>query len=352
MYKRQLLRDAKRRTQLREPTPSAPEAQFDSQPDLATIKISCLPEVMKFTKEQFAVKTGQPVKIVFTNPDATDHNLVIVQPGALEEVGIAANEMARDPKNANSDFIPKSKRKWILHASKMIGPTRKSQVHVFRFQAPDKPGIYPYVCTFPGHWVVMKGMMVVADDLKNVDRMLAAARPKIVQEWKTSDFAGFKTASPNDAAVARGMTAFAKAKCHQCHVLAGHGVNLGPDLKEVGKRYQDEKLLRQLIEPSSEINEKYQVEKFLMSDGRVIAGVIANEQARHYDVMTNFLTPKKLTRVDKDEIDEQVKSTVSAMPRGLLDVLTREEIADLMTLIQSGGYQLPQHLQKNHQHHR
>jgi azurin len=30
-----------------------------------------------------------------------------------------------------------------------------------RFEAPEKPGRYPYLCTFPGHWVVMKGVMIV-----------------------------------------------------------------------------------------------------------------------------------------------------------------------------------------------
>ncbi len=345
-----LLRDAKRKTQLREPTPSAQDAQFDSQPDLATIKIACLPEVMKYTKEQFAVKTGQPVKIVFTNPDATDHNMVIVQPGALEEVGMAANEMARDPNNANSDFIPKSKRKLILHASKMIGPTRKSQVHVFRFNAPSEPGIYPYVCTFPGHWVVMNGVMVVADDLDDVEKMIAANKPPIVNQWRIGDFADFKADTATDEAVMRGMTAFAKANCNQCHVLAGHGVNLGPDLKDVSKRFKDEKLLQQLLEPSSDINEKYQTFKFLMADGRVIAGVIAGEDADHFSVMTNLLAPDNLTRVPKDEIDEQLKSTISAMPEGLLDVLTKEEIGNLMTFLQSEGYQLPDHLRQLHGH--
>lgn len=48
---------------------------------------------------------------------ATDHNLLIVQPGALEEVGMAANEMAKDPKNANFDFIPEEKRSLIIEAS-------------------------------------------------------------------------------------------------------------------------------------------------------------------------------------------------------------------------------------------
>lgn len=343
-----LLRDAKQESQLREPTPGGPESQFDSQANVATFKISCVPEVMKYTKEQIAVKTGQPVKIVFMNPDATDHNLVIVRPGALEEVGMAANAMARDPKNANSDFIPKSKRNLILHATKMIGPMRKSRVHVLRFKAPTEPGLYPYVCTFPGHWVVMKGVMVVADDLKEVDRMLAAAKPKIVKHWQVSDFADLQVSKPDEQRVMRGMTAFVKARCSQCHVLAGHGVNLGPDLKDVVKRYKGIKLLRQLIDPSSEINEKYQTYKFLLADGRVISGVITKESRKHYEVMTNLLTPNNLTRVDKDEIDQKVKSTISAMPTGLLDALSKEEIGDLLTFLQSDGYEMPEHLKKMH----
>lgn len=334
------LRDSKQKTELREPTPTANEAQFDSQPDLASFEISCKPEVMKYTVEQIAVRTGQSVKIVFMNPDATDHNLVIVKPDALEEVGMAANAMARDPKNANSDFIPKAKRPLILHASKMIGPNRKARVQVLRFKAPKEPGIYPYVCTFPGHWIVMKGLMVVAEDLKDVKRMLAAERPKVVQQWKLSDFADLEVAEPNEQRLMRGMAAFVKANCNQCHVLAGHGVNLGPDLKEVAKKYKGKKLLQQLLEPSSEINEKYQTYRFLLSDGRVVNGVISKDSRRHFELMTNLLTPGKLTRVLKDEIDQQVKSKISAMPSGLLDTLTKDEIGDLLTFLEAGGMEM------------
>jgi putative heme-binding domain-containing protein len=345
-----LLQKARQDTSLREPTPAAQDAQFDSQPNLAKFAISCVPEVMRFTKESIAVEAGQPVKIVFTNPDATDHNLVIVKPGALEEVGMAANEMAKDPKNANSDFIPKDKRKLILQSTKMIGPTRKSQVHVLRFTAPEEPGVYPYVCTFPGHWIVMKGLMVVGKDLKDAEKLLKAQKPKVVKHWTMNDFAGLEVAPPDDQRVMRGMAAFTKANCSQCHVLAGHGVNLGPDLKEVTKKYKGEKLLKQLLEPSSEINEKYQTYKFLLSDGRVISGVITKTHKKHFDVMTNLLTPDKLTKVMKDEVDQRVKSTISAMPAELLDVLTREEIGDLLTFLQSDGFKLPEHLKMKHGH--
>ncbi|MEC9093664.1 MAG: PVC-type heme-binding CxxCH protein, partial [Planctomycetota bacterium] len=75
----QLLRTAKRKLVIQEPNPSASQAQFDTQKNLKTVRISCIPEQMLFTVNQFNVRPGQPIKIVFSNPDATDHNLVFVQ---------------------------------------------------------------------------------------------------------------------------------------------------------------------------------------------------------------------------------------------------------------------------------
>ncbi|MEM7697413.1 MAG: HEAT repeat domain-containing protein, partial [Verrucomicrobiota bacterium] len=135
---------------------SKKEIAFDSQENLATIEISCVPERMLYTVNQFEVTAGQPVKLVFTNPDATQHNLVIVNPGALEAVGMAGNEMAKDPNGIKKHFVPESDQ--ILHASKLLGV---DQAEVMRFEAPTEPGVYPYLCTFPGHWVIMKGEMVV-----------------------------------------------------------------------------------------------------------------------------------------------------------------------------------------------
>ena len=183
-----ILNRARRSNRLREPTPSASQAEFDTHENLNVVRISCEPERMQYTVKQFHARPSQPVKLVFQNPDATDHNLLIVQDGALEEVGMAANDMAKDPRHANSDFIPESKRHLIMQSTPMIGPTRKSRVHVLRFEAPEQEGVYPYVCTFPGHWVVMRGDMVVARDKDRVDQILAARKPAMIQEWKISDF--------------------------------------------------------------------------------------------------------------------------------------------------------------------
>ena len=121
-----------------------------------TIRISTLPERMLYDVKTFTVKPGQPVKLVFSNPDAMQHNLVIVRPGALEEVGLAANEMAKDPDGIKRDFVPKSPQ--VLHATKLVDPLGTATL---RFRAPTSPGSYPYVCTFPGHWPIMNGVMEV-----------------------------------------------------------------------------------------------------------------------------------------------------------------------------------------------
>ena len=64
--------------------------------------------------------------------------------------------MAKSPEGAKKHFIPEDKR--ILQATKLLDPNSSETL---RFLAPDKPGIYPYLCTFPGHWVLMKGEMIV-----------------------------------------------------------------------------------------------------------------------------------------------------------------------------------------------
>ena len=146
-----------RRQKLEPRVRNATEAQFDSQKNLKKVRISCLRERMLFDVTTFTVSPGQPVRLDFINPDATAHNLVIVQPGATEEVGLAANEMAKDLKLVKlGQFVPKSDK--ILYHTNMLKPESAESL---RFHAPKKPGRYPYLCTFPGHWTIMRGIMVV-----------------------------------------------------------------------------------------------------------------------------------------------------------------------------------------------
>ena len=167
--------------------------------------------------------------------------------------------------------------------------------------------------------------------------MLAAAKPKLVREWKLDDFANLALRD-DETTMMNGYQAFAKARCNQCHVHSGHGINLGPDLTKIGQQYNGPKLLRQILEPSHEINKKYQPWQFVTNDGEVLSGVIKAEDERGMQVMTNLLLPDQVRTLSQRDIEIRQPSTVSPMPEGLVNVLTRQEIEDLVSFLQHGGY--------------
>ncbi len=88
------------------------------------------------------------------------HNFVIAQSGALEELGLAAEATAQQPDAARRQYVPVSKK--VLLASSLLQPRSSEKLS---FVAPTKPGVYPYVCTYPGHWRRMYGALYVVDDL-------------------------------------------------------------------------------------------------------------------------------------------------------------------------------------------
>src|SRR5438046_3391460 len=95
------------------------------------------------------------------------HNMVIVQPGAREEVGNEAQSMSGTPNKQGKAYLPKSKK--IIASSKLLEPGQKETL---KLTAPEKPGEYEYVCTYPEHWKVMFGQLVV---VKNMDDFLKAS---------------------------------------------------------------------------------------------------------------------------------------------------------------------------------
>jgi len=152
------LANSKKRNQLNagKNTKNAKEANFDKQKGLKTIQIKCIPEKMLFDKTEFTVRSKQPVKLILSNPDLTMHNLVIVKPNSLEKVGIAGNEMAKDTDGLKKNYIPDLTE--VLWSTPQL---KQNTSYTLRFRAPKKPGKYPYLCTFPGHWIIMKGVMTV-----------------------------------------------------------------------------------------------------------------------------------------------------------------------------------------------
>jgi uncharacterized cupredoxin-like copper-binding protein len=108
---------------------------------------------LRFDPPRFAVPPGAKVKILIQNVDDMAHNFVLLKPGARMEIVTAANLM---PVTPGADFIPKSDK--VIQHSPLLIPSKKATV---TFTAPTKEDVYPYVCTFPGHGLIMYGAMYV-----------------------------------------------------------------------------------------------------------------------------------------------------------------------------------------------
>jgi len=111
---------------------------------------------LQFAPKVLQVEPGSKVRLIFENPDNMEHNFLLLRPGSVAEIGALADKMAAETGAADKHYIPTSD-KIIIH-SKLLGPNSKEELV---FTAPEKPGKYPYICTFPGHWRIMQGVLTV-----------------------------------------------------------------------------------------------------------------------------------------------------------------------------------------------
>ena len=109
---------------------------------------------LKFSLEQFQVKAGSKVEIVFNNNDDMLHNLVVVIQGTAVAVGEMAMKLGLEGQEKN--YIPETPS--VLYHTNLLQPHTSETIY---FMAPDKPGDYTYVCTVPGHFYIMQGTMKV-----------------------------------------------------------------------------------------------------------------------------------------------------------------------------------------------
>jgi putative membrane-bound dehydrogenase-like protein len=127
-----------------------------SSPNATVIRLKVIKNEMKYDLKEFAVEAGKPVEIIFENPDFMQHNVVITQVGTMAVVGKAADKMAADAKGSEKNYVPDIPE--VLFATRLVNP---QQTVTMKFMAPEKTGDYPFVCTFPGHWSIMNGVMKV-----------------------------------------------------------------------------------------------------------------------------------------------------------------------------------------------
>ena len=310
------------------------------------IRLGTITDQMLFNKDRIAAEAGKPVEIVFENSDIMPHNFVVTKPGSLQEVGLLGESSSTQPGALERNFVPPSDK--ILIASRLLAP-RDSQK--LAFTAPTKAGIYPYVCTYPGHWRRMYGAFYVVEDiaafladppgylavhpLPVLDELLKNNRPR--KEWSFDDLVSSVDGLSSGRSFANGKQIFEVANCVSCHRMNGVGVQVGPDLTQLDQKITRSDILRSLLEPSVKIEEKYQTNVFAMKSGSVVTGLILEETPQTFKVIGNPLAKSAPVIINRADIDERSRSATSIMPKGLLDKLTKEEILDLVAYIAAKG---------------
>jgi azurin len=116
-------------------------------------------EQLRFDTTRIEVKAGKPFEVVFENDDVMPHNFVLVPPGKHMDIGNAAMTMTPDKLDKQGRaYLPAAFEKQILAATKLLEPGQKETL---KLRAPAQPGEYEFVCTFPGHALIMWGVLSV-----------------------------------------------------------------------------------------------------------------------------------------------------------------------------------------------
>lgn len=122
------------------------------------------------------------------------------------------------------------------------------------------------------------------------------------------------------------------ATCYACHFIGGTGRDFGPDLSKVGARLKREQILESLLQPGKTITQGYAAVTVEMNDGTVQAGFIVKESVAEIALKT--ATGQTVT-LRKDDVKAQTKLPASLMPEGLLQGLTAQEAADVVSHLET-----------------
>jgi len=104
--------------------------------------------------KELTVKPGKKIRLTFANQDFMPHNMLLVKPGKADDIGMKA--IALGAKGFDVGFVPESPD--ILWHTKLLDHGAEE---VVEFTAPASAGDYPYLCSFPGHHLIMRGTLKV-----------------------------------------------------------------------------------------------------------------------------------------------------------------------------------------------
>ncbi len=298
------------------------------------VVLKTLHEQMFFDKTLIVVEAGKPVEIHFENPDAMPHNLVIVAPGAADEIGAIAEKMPPANDAKGRQFVPDSPK--VLHATKLINPGEKTKL---AFTAPAKADKYPYICSFPGHSQRMRGVLLVVDDLEDyLTKNPNEPTAPVITEWKLDTLAPALSKLGSGRNVEKGKELFTSVGCVSCHKLGENGLLYGPELTGLFAKYKNDSkaILEQILEPSKTIEPRYRSYAITIGTDEPVTGFIVKEEGDTLFLQTGP-GETSIQKYAKKDIKAREPQQMSLMPAGLLNLLSEEQILDLLAYLQTSG---------------
>src|SRR5713226_3202624 len=124
----------------------------------------------------------------------------------------------------------------------------------------------------------------------------------------------------------------AKAQCAICHKVRGQGGEVGPDLSQIGGKFDRTHLIESILDPSTEILQGYQTTVIETKSGRLLTGIVKSESATAVVLMDS---EGKRTTVSIHDIESRGVSRVSLMPANLGDTLSPAEFTNLIAYLQT-----------------
>lgn len=157
---------------------------------------------------------------------------------------------------------------------------------------------------------------------------------KFIHNWQIEDLLPVLGQASSGRNFAVGKAAFQATQCARCHRFKNDGGGVGHDLTGVGNRFSNRDLLESIILPSKVISDQYASKTVVTTEGQTFTGLVGLQPDGSASV---FQSNGQTVSVPKDQIDEIVPSPVSTMPEGLVSVLTKEEILDLIAYLRAAG---------------
>jgi len=148
------------------------------------------------------------------------------------------------------------------------------------------------------------------------------------QQARLAELAGVLTGG--DPLRGRSVFFSRKAACANCHVIAGQGTRIGPDLTKIGASRSPRDLLEAIVFPSASFVREFRPYTIVTTEGRPYSGIISRQTADALYLRAADLTE---TRLPREEIEEMAESSTSIMPNGLDRLLSESELRDLIAYL-------------------